>query len=64
MTTDTTRRAQPRTGDETPPPPAAEAPQPTPDADAKPAAAEPSPSPEEGVMRPPFPTRGDIDSEC
>jgi len=61
MSTDTRTRAEPdagerRDGGETPPP--------APRVAARPGAERPEPPVEEGVSRPPFPTRGDIDTEC
>ncbi|HEU0079120.1 MAG TPA: hypothetical protein VFQ76_15815 [Longimicrobiaceae bacterium] len=61
MTTDTRTPAKPDAGErqagrETPPP--------TRHATAGPGAEKPSPLVEEGVSRPPFPTRGDVDTEC
>ena len=44
--------------------PRPEAPQPTPYGPARPGKEPAVPPPEEGVERPPFPTRGDIDTEC
>lgn len=61
MNTDTRTRAGPeaeerRSGGETPAP--------APRAAARPGTDKPAPPVEEGVSRPPFPTRGDVDTEC
>ncbi|MET0395771.1 MAG: hypothetical protein ABW277_02990 [Longimicrobiaceae bacterium] len=59
MTTDTRTRAKPDAGERQPrgetPPPRAEA---------WPGTEKSPPPVEEGVSRPPFPTRGDVDTEC
>lgn len=61
MTTDTRTRAKPDAGERQA---GGEAPPRTRRAAARPGTGKSPPPMEEGVSRPPFPTRGDVDTEC